>query len=146
MDGHSRHDDNDKSNTSNILLGQQLRDFSQMYHNHLGMQTNHVNDYKKLDEDGSIMSLMHTSQIVDDFLCEMNNFQQVENQNCSEFLSRQGQPYSNFQQQPYKSNDHSYFQPDQVIPEENYQDNSPNPIQKSFIRLFNELEDNAGTT
>lgn len=89
------------------------------------------------------MSLLHTSHVVDDFLCEMQNFHQIDHQNPSD-ISRQSQPFVNMLNPLNKShNNYSCFSPNQVIPEETDLDHSPELNQKSFIRLFNEMDDNA---
>ena len=71
--------DENKGNGNNImLLGQQLRDFGQQYLNHLEQQTDNVNEYKRIDEEKSIISLLQNSHVVEDFLNEINESQKID--------------------------------------------------------------------
>ena len=61
-----------------MLLGQQLRDFGLQYLNHLELQTDNVNEYKRIDEEKSIISLLQNSHVVEDFLNEINESQKID--------------------------------------------------------------------
>lgn len=57
----------------NNLLCQQLNDFGEYYQFYMTLKRKQVDNYKKVNADESILSLVKSSNVVDDFLSDMNS-------------------------------------------------------------------------
>jgi hypothetical protein len=62
-------------NNASILLKQQLEDFGQVYNDYISLKKKQVQEFKKFDNEASMLSLLERTNVVDDFLTDMTQFQ-----------------------------------------------------------------------